>query len=163
MATFRPTQEPISPTHCTKPSAFARTMKLSLRNRWKIFLRLQNADDIVHFLKLKMPGRIVVFQRFSGHFAYLSVKREIYNYFFALFCLEMAVCIKKLSEFCIQPPIILTLFVLFSIFIRSKHVEKVKNSCFFIPFQRFFISQSSFVIICHFLGGSYGKTRTMGN
>ena len=24
-----------------------------------------------------MPGRIVVFQRFSGHFAYLSVKREI--------------------------------------------------------------------------------------
>ena len=32
----------------------------------------------MHFLKLKMPGRIVVFQRFSGHFAYLSVKREIY-------------------------------------------------------------------------------------
>ena len=31
----------------------------------------------MHFLKLKMPGRIVVFQRFSGHFAYLSVKREI--------------------------------------------------------------------------------------
>ena len=28
-------------------------------------------------MKLKMPGRIVVFQRFPGHFAYLSVKREI--------------------------------------------------------------------------------------
>ena len=29
-----------------------------------------------------MPGRIVVFQRFSGHFAYLSVKRESIKNFF---------------------------------------------------------------------------------